>query len=923
MKKSKTILLLLGIAVLSISAFGVFLRARNPVSELTSQGRLSLGSGRDSSPIGFEKINGEHSSNLSLATRKIPKSTKELDEFTAIQLEVKALKLNNQGMSFLNAGRYSEAEPLLLEALEIRERVHGGAHQDVARSLNNLASLYWEQGLYGQAEELHLRSLAIRESLPAIDSAEVAESLSNLGVLYYDLGRYERAEDYLKRSLSLREASLGPNHDDVAISLINLAEVYAVRERYEEAEPLFERCIAIFEQNNGPSHPFVAAGLSNLAVTYLDRGQYDRAEPLITRSLAIRERAFEPQDTRIATSLHNLAIVRQGQGKPAEAEAAFRRSLGIYQALLGPEHPRVGRNLYSLGKFFHARAQIPQAIDYYAQSLEIEELNLFRNLLRGTETEKRDYLATVFHSTQAALSLHLQSAPTDSDAANVAFTTLLRRKGRILDVLSQSFTLLRNSLTPSDRALLDELAATRSQLAKLVFNAQSHDAQITELEAKADRLEADLSRRSTEFRREFQPVTSDAVRDALPADAALIEFVQYRAFNAPAPYSDRLGQPRYAVYVLRPDGTLQWHDLGEAATIDAKIEAYRQKLLEVLKPAPGSRKLGDRTQLTPLAIELHNLLIAPIERLANNAEHLLLSPDANLNLLPFGALVDESGQYLIERYRLTYLTSGRDLLRQPYREKPPQAPLALADPDYGTPGILSADIARSLPASRGARDNLPSPNLRSTIFSRLPGTAVEGETLAKIVPELKLLVNVEASENSLKQWQRPKILHIATHGFFFTAPQASGGDRTPIADTDNPLLRSGLALAGFNQRESAGEDGVLTALEASGLDLRGTRLVVLSACGTGLGDVAAGEGVYGLRRAFTLAGAETQIMSLWDVSDEGTQKLMTAYYQRLQAGGGRSEALQQVQLEMLQGQEFADPFFWAPFIPSGDWSQLE
>ncbi|MEO0949473.1 MAG: CHAT domain-containing protein, partial [Cyanobacteria bacterium J06641_5] len=327
--------------------------------------------------------------------------------------------------------------------------------------------------------------------------------------------------------------------------------------------------------------------------------------------------------------------------------------------------------------------------------------------------------------------------------------------------------------------------------------------------------------------------------------------------------------------------------------------------------------------LQAAARELDRLLMAPVREMTGDASHLLLSPDSSLNLLPFAALVDEDGQYLVQSYRLTYLTSGRDLLQRRYREQAPQAPLVLANPAYGSPGTRSQTVGdRNRGSSSGNNDNRRSGRLATLEFGPLPGTKVEGEALANIVPDLTLLTETEASENSLKSWQRPKILHLATHGFFLE-PEEPSNPSEPNINRENPLLRSGLALAGFNQRQSDGEDGVLTALEVTGLNLRGTRLVVLSACETGLGDITAGEGVYGLRRAFTLAGAESQLMSLWEVSDDGTQELMVAYYRRLQNGEGRGEALRQVQLEMLQNPDRAHPFFWAAFIPAGDWSPLE
>ncbi len=202
------------------------------------------------------------------------------------------------------------------------------------------------------------------------------------------------------------------------------------------------------------------------------------------------------------------------------------------------------------------------------------------------------------------------------------------------------------------------------------------------------------------------------------------------------------------------------------------------------------------------------------------------------------------------------------------------------------------------------------------------------EAIRPLLNNPTILTTTQATENALKTVRNPRILHIATHGFFLADIERSPDIRAlddplavPVGEiTENPLLRSGLALAGFNPRISGSEDGVLTALEASQLKLSGTQLVVLSACETGLGDVANGEGVYGLRRAFALAGAETQLMSLWQVSDAGTKDLMVRYYEKLTQGVARSQALREVQLEAINsGEKYSQPYYWAAFILVGEW----
>jgi CHAT domain-containing protein len=221
-------------------------------------------------------------------------------------------------------------------------------------------------------------------------------------------------------------------------------------------------------------------------------------------------------------------------------------------------------------------------------------------------------------------------------------------------------------------------------------------------------------------------------------------------------------------------------------------------------------------------------------------------------------------------------------------------------------------------------------DLSEVYFASLGGTAQEADSIQKLF-DARLLTGAEATESAVKKAAAPRILHIATHGFFLQDTENSVAGKTQTTTRgitanlriENPLLRSGLALAGANRRAGeSNDDGILTALEATGLNLWGTKLVTLSACDTGLGEVKNGEGVYGLRRALVLAGAETLVMSLWPVSDYITRELMTNYYKNLKQGMGRGAALRQVQLEMLKHQDRQHPFYWASFIQSGEWANL-
>jgi CHAT domain-containing protein len=295
-------------------------------------------------------------------------------------------------------------------------------------------------------------------------------------------------------------------------------------------------------------------------------------------------------------------------------------------------------------------------------------------------------------------------------------------------------------------------------------------------------------------------------------------------------------------------------------------------------------------------------------------------------LLPFGVLTDDQGRYLMQSAEITYLTSGRDLLRLTDTVANRQAPMIFANPDFG-PTRKVAAVSESVVVSRRSAD------MRDGVqpFDPLKGTEQEAQALKRVLrlKDEQVLTGARASEKSVKQLKGPRILHLATHGFFLEAQHTDpamvqrrtfviGSDVERLPRGENPLLRSGLALAGANQLHSGDEDGILTALEVSGLDLVGTELTVLSACETGLGQVHNGEGVYGLRRALVLAGVQSQVVSLWRVSDTATRDLMVDFYKWLTKGAGRSQALREAQLAMMRDPARTHPYYWAAFVTIGN-----
>jgi CHAT domain-containing protein len=690
-------------------------------------------------------------------------------------------------------------------------------------------------------------------------------------------------------------------------------------------------------------------------------------------------------------------------GKYVEAIPLIERVREIREKVLGPEHPETGNALNELARLYAAKGDLAQALIFMAGANHVEERNL--NLATGSNRRKFADPDLFDRRTDFTISLQSLAAPDNQQALDLAFTTLLRRKARGLDAMIDTLAAFR----AQDKELVDKLADARSQLAELrskepdAYGSESFRKRVKPLEDKVDEIEGELSARSPGFRAITQPVTLDAVQADLPSDSALVEFAYF------TPVDQQTGKskpPRYLAYLLATRGKAKRIDLGEAAMIDRAVNLWREAL-----------RNSNRSDVDRLARALDEKVMQPVRALLDETRRLLIAPDGSLNLIPFAALVDEENRYLIERYTISYLTTGRDLQRL----QPPQPsrsdPLVVANPDFGG----------SAPAGEESDPG-------QMLFSPLPGTTHEALAIKELFPAASLLQRGEASEVALKGARGPRILHLATHGFFlgdqdaataeigpsrgdspgnteFANPYTVQVEATPALETanekvkglrtrgvdayivkssvkgkgdffrvragnfpsiaeankygaelkekgviteffvaryqppitsqpvkeplsnlrlskfaaqgTNPLLRAGIALAGANQSKSSDNDGVLTALETAGLDLLGTKLVVLSACDMGVGDLKNGASVQGLRRALILAGSESQVMSLWPVSDESTRDMMISYYKALQLGEGRSEGLRRAQLRALrERKDLRHPFYWATFIQSGEWANL-
>lgn len=877
---------------------------------------------------------------------------------------------------------YGELDKLYARQVALAKKLDGELSSEYASALATWGTLLNMRHEYGAAVRLMEESLRIRDAIaPAKDDISFIAAQQGLASLYWMTNQQGKAialfDTIVKTLDASKNASLTVMYR--ASTVWGIAAQYHYSGRDDLARPLMKRAIDMYEkevariEKTNPDDYMLSGLLGQLGMNYRQSGDFANAEKVLVKAVAVDEKRGQ-----FSGYAATLAELKRVLGKPREALALLEkaqaaltklspsmtttynmqmadvlRELGDFkraESLLiahrasvekqyGKKHPAYGLTQLGIARVYMMNGHIPQAEKLLADAFEAAERELSLVLKTGTESDHAIYFARNSYVLDLAVDFHPTYASKSTSAVRMGLTTLLRRKGRVLDAAAASLATIRSKLSPDDKKLLDELAAARAKLAKLmVAGAQGspddYQKEIAALEAQIQKLELQIGKKSAAYRATTQAIELPAVQKLIPRDAKLVEIVNYQPSDPKQSYTVivsnmKLPARRYGAYVVGATGDPSFVDLGPAAAIDAAVDQLRKSIAD-----PRNK------QAITHAKALHALTMAKIAPRLGTAKNVLIAPDGTLNLVPFSALVDDKGEFLIKRLTFTYLTSGRDLLRLALKTQAQGGGVIFADPtfDHGAPAPRpSGQAPTPAPGTRGAR----SADLASLLWPQLPGTAAEATAIEKTMRGLKVFRGKDATENALKQVHGPKILHLATHGFFLAdePPRAGAADQRnsapamgpmssatappPTSGAENPLLRSGLAMAGANKLVSGDEDGILTAMEASGLDLWGTKLVVLSACETGAGKVTNGDGVYGLRRALVIAGAESLVMTLWQVDDEATKELMTGYYKQLSAGKGRSAALRDTQLEILSRKNYEHPFFWASFLPAGDMSPLK
>ena len=865
---------------------------------------------------------------------------------------LEARSLRTRATRLEQDGQFEAARALLEQALALTEATRGPADVQTASVLAELGGVYQNLPDDPKSEASFLRAAAIMDSALTPDHPRAAWVRAGLALLYEKMGQRAKADALLRPAIDTLDRSLGTDnqwyvsalmtqaairHDGgeyaaeetilrramtilegigetdsrtYATLLNSMGEMFRQRADFGHAEEWFLRSLEAGSKVLRDDNYFIGVILQSLGMVAREKKDYPTAEAYYARVLSLRERIVGPNHPDVAQVLNNMATVARARGDLGRSLELHLRALSIWEHAAGPFQEATLVSVGNIARTYAAAGDVPNAIAYQRRADAILEKQLALNLAIGSERQKLLFVNAMRERTDRTISLHLREAPDNADAATLAALVLLQRKGRVQDAMADTLAVVRRTSDARNQELVEQLKTTTAELARLALNAANPNLAdqrrlaIQSLEIRKEKFEEELAERSAEFRADSRAVTLEAVQAAIPDGAALLELAVFRPFDPRAERNaEAYGPPHYAAYVVRNQLAPRGFDLGPAVAIDEAVDALRAALRD---PRRGDVKARART--------LHSLVIAPVGAAFGGLDRLLISPDGALNLVPFDALVDEQDRYLIERHAISYLTSGRDLLRMQVQRASRSSAAIFADPIFGEPASTGAGSPVPVRPTATARRSVTTGAERSSVyFAPLAATAEEALAIKGLFPDATLFTGVRAQKAFLQRVQAPRILHIASHGFFL---------QDGAATADNPLLRSGLALAGANLRHETVEEGILTALEASALDLWGTHLVTLSACDTGIGEVRNGEGVYGLRRAFVLAGTETLVMSLWPVSDAIARETMVAYYTGLRAGLGRGDALRQSKIAMLKRPARQHPFYWASFIQSGEWTPL-
>ena len=897
--------------------------------------------------------------------------------------------LNERGEIEFLSGTLFSSEKSFREALKIRQEEPDASWEELSESHNNLALLLKTKGQYHFSEKHYQKSLYLRKKHAQDNPILYAQSLNNLALLYRMTGRYEDADLLYTQALELRRKTLGADHPTVWETENNIGLLDLYMGRYESAQERFHGLLKRQAEENRPPTPVLAQTQSNLAGLYLRLSKHHKAHELfcvaeetcksvfgsfhfhtlqiqINRaSCLISLQKLDQADALLQSTIpecvsrlgseHLITLTAQVyQGRLSiflrnygRAEQILSESRDIVQTKWGSTHPLFCAAALQLGIVQSIAQQRELALETLFQACANQTEGLVRIARAFPESFTLGFLKTLQEHTAILFSFIEQHMPDSDVAAEMGFQMALQRKAVAYEASVKSQERMLEQAYPKTAALFDTLKNARVELAQRTLGEwgqkeepQAQQARMRELETKIHRLEGAINRqipRKIDSFFSFEQMTTQSIEQGLEKGEVLVDFLRYPFFEltAEGPVEK---EDRYIAFVLRKQETIRMVFLGPAQSIDQKIHQYRSSIM--MSPSSTGRFSDQNIYLQSHGRQLFQSLFQPVfqkclsDSPPEGVHSWVLSPDSQLNLLPFESLILPNGRFLIEEHIVRYVTTSRELLFSdiPVQKRALRKAFLFADPAFSVPSEeLQKGLEENNPILRAFQEN-------HVCFEPLHGTQTEIQQITKSLKENQIPVSVftgrEATRNALFSIQSPFIIHIATHGFFLKKKASSQeGPKNHGVDVLSPSFRSGMVMSGINNLIQGRtlpkifQSPIITSYDIFGIDLFGTELATLSACETGVGEIENGEGVMGLRRAFLTAGAKTLIVSMWKVPDSSTHRLMRQFYRNLLVGMPKSQSLRQAQLNLInefrvQGM-FPSPWEWAGFVCIGHGGLLD
>jgi CHAT domain-containing protein len=865
------------------------------------------------------------------------------------------------GQLLRRTGRYNDAIDILKHGLKDLEAVQGPYHRDTLLAQLELARMYLDVQDYASALPNARAAADTYGDIWGTNNTNYAEAAEVLGFVYLGMNERRLASKYIEQAADLSTALLESGDRRV----LRCAANRAVAATWSNQTPanafqLFNDAISGYEQAGQTEQ----VDFIDLLVHY---GDYLRDQNKIADAEAVYRRAGSAvpdldghgADVLKAAIAFRLGVTQRRLGHPADAIKSLTTAADIQRVLFGNNSQQLSDTLHQTALCMYLENRTDESQQALEESLQIQQRNLDEvgNLL------SEDSLSTMLGGEERRLDLLLSlllTSPEDQRDAGFAFSWVLQRKGLALDLACRQRSLQKSRLYDSESVQMAErIRVLRQELADLTLlstedqTAEQINSQRLDLSSEISRLNSLLSLKIAKHAAadSWEHKSPGEILETLEPDTVFIDFIR---INTPR-MTDGVPafEPRYVAFVLSggAQGSIRFHDLGPAKDVDQVIEDLRDTTRRVPRRLRVSSEAQLEADYRKLSQPLYETLLGFADDKLSTAKTLVVGPDANLSMVPFSALVNSDNEYVIEKLDVSYVSSARDLLRP--RAPPGTGTLILSNPNFDADQSLRDQSRQQLKTQSAPRTLITmrgtsSPDeisLRSLRWQQLPGAEDEAADVTRILSDtdfapVQTFLGNQALEEVLKAARAPRILHLATHGFYLPLqeplPDAFGSSRTPLTFTSglgrlrndrNPLLRSGLVLAGANRINSATperrdlEDGWVTAQEIASMDFSNTELVVLSACESGLGDLSAGQGVWGIRRAFINAGAHSVLTSLFKVPDDATRELMTSFYESLFTTSDRRSALSEAQRQHIAKRrsqhQAAHPFFWASFVLVG------